>query len=154
MERIITATFKMDKGDIIFRLLEEASFHTNRFIDNANNGLFKDIVFSRVIPGFMAQSGPNEPAECTHSYMHDELIPPRMYKENNKHFFGTLSGANTGQPNSDMGAFFVCFSINATRHLDAGHTTFGQVFDGWEHIEKIEQGDIINNVIINAYTLN
>jgi len=71
MERIITATFKMDKGDIIFRLLEEASFHTNRFIDNANNGLFKDIVFSRVIPGFMAQSGPNEPAEGTHSYMHD-----------------------------------------------------------------------------------
>ena len=44
MERIITATFKMDKGDIVFRLLEESSVHTNRFIDNANGGLFKGIV--------------------------------------------------------------------------------------------------------------
>ena len=120
MERIITATFKMDKGDIVFRLLEESSVHTNRFINNANDGLFKGIVFNRVIPGFMAQSGPNEPNEGSHAYMHDELIPPRRYKDNNKHFFGTLSGANTGQANSDMGAFFICFSINGTRHLDAG----------------------------------
>ncbi len=154
MKEITTATFKMAKGDIVFRLLEESPIHTNTFIKNANGGLFKGVNFHRVIPGFMAQSGPSELSEGAHPYMKDEVSLPDRHKENNKHFFGVISGANTGQPNSDMGAFFVCFSRNGTRHLDTGHTTFGHVLDGWENIERIEQGDIINDVIINTYTLN
>ena len=35
------AIFKMDRGDIKFRLYEETPIQVRRFIDNANNGLFK-----------------------------------------------------------------------------------------------------------------
>jgi len=154
MKRIITATFKMDKGDIVFRIYDETPIHSSRFIKNANDDLFKGIAFDRVIPGFMAQSGPNKPSKGSHHYMWDEIKPPRRTKDNNFHAYGVLSAANTGQPDSGAGAFFVCFSRNGTRHLDTGHTTFGHVLDGWENIERIEKGDIVNDVIINTYDLN
>jgi peptidyl-prolyl cis-trans isomerase B (cyclophilin B) len=149
---ITTATFKMDKGDIIFRLLPEAPIHFNRFINNAKNGYFKNVDFHRVIPGFIAQSGP-QGNDFPKSYMWDEIKEPRRKSENNIHYYGTLSGANTGKPHTDMGAFFVCLSRRGTKHLDKGHTVFGQVFKGWEFIENIKKGDIIKNVLIDSYSL-
>lgn len=141
------ATFKMNKGDITFRLYEETPIQVRRFIDNANKGNFKGSIFGRVIPGFMIQSGPIDNGE-DHSYVWDEVEEPRRTKNNNFHAYGVLSAANAGEPHTSMGAFFICLSRGGTMHLDAGHTTFGHVIDGIELIEQIEPDDIINNIII------
>jgi cyclophilin family peptidyl-prolyl cis-trans isomerase len=143
------ATFKMNKGDITFRLYEETPIHTRRFVYNAENGNFKGAVFGRVIPGFMAQSGPID-NNTKHSYIWDETKEPRRTKNNNFHAYGVLSAANTGQEHTSMGAFFVCLSRPSTRHLDDGHTTFGHVVDGIELIEQISTDDIINDIIITT----
>jgi peptidyl-prolyl cis-trans isomerase B (cyclophilin B) len=143
------ATFKMDRGDIVFRLYEDAPIQLHRFWWNAHNGLFKGISFDRVIPGFMVQSGPlPNPDGSNHNYMLDEVKPPQRKRDNNFHAYGVLSAANAGSPNSSMGGFFICLSRVGTRHLDSGHTTFGHVIEGMELIEQIEKGDIVHNIII------
>ena len=146
------ATFKMDRGDIIFRLYDEAPIQSNRFIKNAKDGNFIGASFGRVIPGFIVQSGPIENG-VTHHYQFDETEEPRRKHNNNFHSYGVLSAANTGQANSSMGGFFICLSRNGTRHLDKGHTTFGHVIYGIELIEQIEVDDIINDIIITGNSL-
>ena len=143
-----TATFKMDKGDIVFRLYEEAPIQVRGFINRVLAGRFTGSVFGRVIPGFMAQAGPIDDG-TPHNYMWDETKPPRRLKDNNFHAYGVLSAANTGQEHTSMGAFFICLSRRGTRHLDSGHTTFGHVIDGIELIEQIEADAIINDIIIS-----
>jgi len=150
MKKIITATFKMDKGDIIFRLLEESPIHTNNFINNAKGGKFKGVNFYRLVNNWIAQTSPTEPG----NRMWDELKPPRRLKDNNTHFFGVLSSANAGTEHTSIGAFFICLGRWRGKDLDEKYTTFGHILDGWENIERIEKGDIINDVIINTYSLN
>tara|TARA_R110001592_G_scaffold262099_1_gene527122 strand:- start:16 stop:474 length:459 start_codon:yes stop_codon:yes gene_type:complete len=149
MKYTYDATFKMDRGDIVFRLYEETPMQVYRFWWNAKLGLFKGISFDRVIPGFMIQTGPLPHSDgLSHDYMFDEVKPPNRKRDNNFHAYGVLSAANTGSPNSSMGGFFICLSRLRTRHLDAGHTTFGHVIEGMELIEQIESGDIVHNIII------
>ena len=145
----MNAIFKMDIGDIKFRLYDEAPIQVRRFCFNADNGCFKNISFDRVIPGFMVQSGPNaRPDGEPHTYMWDEHETPRRTKNNNFHAYGVLSAANAASPNSSMGGFFICLSRRGTRHLDTAHTTFGHVIEGIELIEQIKSGDVVHNIII------
>ena len=149
MKYTYNATFKMDRGDIVFRLYDEAPIQVHRFWWNAQNGLFKGISFGRVVAGFMVQTGPLPNLDDSpHNYMSDELTTPLRKKDNNFHAYGVLSAANANSPNSSMGGFFICLSRRGTRHLDTGHTTFGHVIDGIELIEQIEEGDIVHNIII------
>jgi cyclophilin family peptidyl-prolyl cis-trans isomerase len=150
MDKITTATFKMDKGDMVFRLYEETPIHTGAFINNAKTGQFKGIEFYRVEPNFVIQSGPKE----ANGRMWDETKPPRRTKDNNTHFFGVLSSANSGPEHSSIGVFFISLGRWRGRSLDEAYTSFGHIIEGWEHLEKIEKGDIINDVIIREYTLN
>ena len=152
MGDLTIATFHLDKGKILFRLLDEAPIQKGTFINHANNGNFRDIKFFRVIPGFMAQTGPKK--ESTGGYMWDEIKKPRRTKNNNFHFYGVLSAANAGQPNTSIGGFFISLGRGGTQHLDNLHTVFGVVIEGWEVIDTIEQDDVINDITINTYTLN
>jgi peptidyl-prolyl cis-trans isomerase B (cyclophilin B) len=44
--------------------------------------------------------------------------------------------------------FFICCGRPATKHLDKQHTCFGKVFEGLDVIDKIRQGDKIENITI------
>ena len=139
----------MDRGDIKFRLYEETPIQVRRFIDNANDGLFKEIKFGRVVPNFIIQTGPNERVDKQpHSYMWDEHELPRRTKDNNFHAYGVLSAANANQEHTSMGAFFICLGRWNTKQLDSHHTTFGHVIEGINLIEQIELNEIVNNIII------
>tara|TARA_R100001377_G_scaffold83030_1_gene63995 strand:+ start:542 stop:994 length:453 start_codon:yes stop_codon:yes gene_type:complete len=143
------ATFKMDRGNIIFRLYEEAPIQLNRFIHNVKNNLFKGVKFYRVVPGFCIQTSPLEGEGIIHSRMYDEVIEPRRLKNNNFHAYGVLSGCSTGTEHTSMGAFFIALSRHTSSHLDSTQTTFGHVIKGMELIEQIEQDETINNIIIS-----
>jgi len=143
------ATFKMDRGDIKFRLYEETPIQVRRFVDNANQGLFKEIKFGRVVPNFIIQTGPNpRPDNEPHSYMWDEHQPPRRIKDNNFHAYGVLSAANASQEHTSMGAFFICLGRWNTKRLDKHHTTFGHAIEGIQLIEQIEKDEVVHNIII------
>jgi cyclophilin family peptidyl-prolyl cis-trans isomerase len=143
------ATFKMDRGDIKFRLYNETPIQTNRFVHNATTGLFKGIKFYRVEPNFCIQSSPLEKEGVVHSRMYDEVVEPRRLKNNNFHFYGVLSACSTGSEHTSVGAFFIALSRNYTRHLDETQTSFGIVIEGRELIEQIEKDELINDIIIS-----
>jgi len=143
------AIFKMDRGDIKFRLYDETPIHTNRFIHNAANGHFKGIKFYRVEPGFCIQSSPLEGEGIEHTRMYDEIIEPRRSKNNNFHAYGVLSACSTGAPHTSVGAFFIALGRNNTRHLDETQTTFGIVVEGMELIEQIQKDEVIHDIILS-----
>jgi peptidyl-prolyl cis-trans isomerase B (cyclophilin B) len=143
------AIFKMDRGDIKFRLYEETPIQVRRFIDNANNGLFEGIKFYRVEPNFLIQASPNKRADgAEHSRMFDEHKPPRRTKDNNFHAYGVLSACNAAQEHTSVGAFFISLGRWRGQNLDSIHTTFGQVVEGMELIEQIKLDEIVHNIII------
>jgi peptidyl-prolyl cis-trans isomerase B (cyclophilin B) len=147
------ATFKMDKGDIVFRLYDETPIHTGRFIRNANEGFFKGISFYRLVPNFVVQTSPLEIGDNDHPYMWDEVKPPRRLKDNNFHAYGVLSACNTGEEHTSMGAFFIVLNRTSTAHLDKTQTTFGTVIKGIELIDQIEKDDIIHDIIISKWSV-
>ncbi len=102
-------------------------------------GFYDGIVFHRVIPGFMAQTGdptgtgtgksdlPNLPAEFTQT--------PFVR--------GTLGMARSQEPNSANSQFFICF--DDAKFLNGNYTVFGQVTAGMDVVDKIKKGSSSNN---------
>ncbi len=114
------------------------------FVKLAKDGYYDGLVFHRVIPDFVVQTGdptgtgaggPGYEIEC-------ELNGDNQYHEK-----GVLSMAHRG-PNTGGSQFFICHNRDNTRHLDRKHTVFGKVVEGLDIIEKIKEGDKMEKVVV------
>ncbi len=127
---------KTTKGDIVVELFEnEAPNTVANFITLVEKGFYTNVSFHRVLPHFMAQGGyPKGDGSGGPGYD----IPDEHTKPNYRlHFRGSLSMANTGQPNSGGSQFFLNFV--PTQHLDGRHTVFGRVVEGFEVLGKLQR---------------
>ncbi len=114
---------------------KEAPETVANFEKLANEGFYNGLTFHRVIPGFVAQGGcPNGTGTGGPGY----TIKCETTGNPHKHVIGALSMAHAGR-NTGGSQFFICY--DAFPHLDGLHTVFGQVIDGMEYVEKINQGD-------------
>ena len=144
-----TATFDTSLGTFKAEIyLEQMPITAKNFIDLAKDGFYNGLHFHRVIPKFMCQFGcphskdPNSPRCGTggppHGTIQDEHNPD--FKVSNEP--GTLSMANTGQPNSGGSQFFLNTVHND--YLDwftpgrSKHPVFGKVSDGMDVVQKLE----------------
>ena len=115
-----------------------------REIEESNNKFYNDLIFHRVIPGFVAQGGcPKGNGSGGPGYN----IPCELNTQRQYHEKGVLSMAHAGK---DTGGsqFFICHNRHNTSHLDGIHTCFAKVINGLDIIDKIKEGDkfnIINN---------
>ena len=132
-ENPVPITITMADGGVIRAELRPdlAPNTVNNFLSLVNEGFYDGLVFHRVIPGFMIQggcpqgtgtSGPGYTIACETD---DPQIP---------HTPGVLSMAHAG-PNTGGSQFFIMHG-NAP-WLDGGHTTFGQVVEGMDVVERI-----------------
>jgi cyclophilin family peptidyl-prolyl cis-trans isomerase len=125
---------KTNVGDIKVKLLPDvAPMHVSSTIYLTRLGFYDDIVFHRVIDGFMAQGG--DPLGVGHGgpgYKYNGEFSPTA--KHNKP--GILSMANAG-PGTDGSQFFLTFV--PTPHLDGKHTVFGEVVDGMDTVKALEQ---------------
>ena len=126
-----TATIDTTAGEIKLELYpKDAPIHVNSFVFLARDGYYNDVIFHRVIPGFMIQGGdPTGTGTGGPGY--------RLKAEFNdtKHDKGILSMARTSDPNSAGSQFFVMHGRSP--HLDNQYTAFGKVTQGLEVIDKI-----------------
>ena len=143
---------KLKDGDVKIELFEDvAPKHVERIKKLANDGLYDNVVFHRVIDGFMAQTGDvkfgnssSKDYDLRRAGMGGSNLPDLPSEFNDlPHEKGTLSMARSSDPNSANSQFFICFK--PAPFLDRNYTVFGKVIEGMEHVDKIKRGDSNNN---------
>ena len=133
----------MAKGNIVIELFEkDAPGTVANFVKLINEGFYNGLSFHRVIPGFVAQGGcPYGTGIGGPGY----TIPCETKNNPNKHVRGALSMAHRG-PNTGGSQFFIVYEPQP--HLDGVHTVFGQVIEGMDVVDQINQGDLMQNVTV------
>ncbi|TDL23225.1 hypothetical protein BD410DRAFT_787555 [Rickenella mellea] len=131
-----SATIHTTEGDMHLRLFpEQAPKAVENFVGHARSGYFEGVIFHRVIPKFMIQTGDplGDGTGGTSIWGREfedefstELKHDRPY---------TVSMANAG-PNTNGSQFFI--TTTATPWLDKKHTIFGRVLTGLEVVHAIE----------------
>lgn len=123
---------------------KDAPITVKNFITLAKKGFYDGLSFHRVIPDFVLQGGcPEGTGMGGPGY----AIKCELNGGNQYHDRGVLSMAHSGK---DTGGsqFFICHSRENTQHLDRVHTVFGKVVEGVEVIDNIQQGDVIEKIVI------
>ena len=147
---------KTKHGDIEIELYEKvAPNHVKRFLKLANEGKYDNVVFHRVIDGFMAQTGDVKYGKTDSPDFNLGLAGtggsslPNVKAEfsNIAHERGTLSAARSADPNSFNSQFFICFEPSP--HLDRQYSAFGKVIKGMEFVDKIKKGEGPNGSVEN-----
>ena len=139
---------KLKDGDVKIELFPDvAPNHVERIKTLANDGNYDNVVFHRVIEGFMAQTGDvqfgnssSENYDLRKSGTGGSDLPDLKQEFNSiPHERGTLSMARSSDPNSANSQFFICFQ--AASFLDRQYTVFGKVIEGMEFVDKIRRGE-------------
>jgi len=119
-------------GKIVLQLFESiAPNSVHNFIHLAKQGYYTNLVFHRIITGFMIQGGWGEKPSCP---IKGEF---RLNGFDNplKHVRGVISMARTSDPNSQTTQFFIMHQ-NAP-HLDGSYAGFGGVTEGFDVIDQV-----------------
>jgi peptidylprolyl isomerase len=135
-----TLILETKNGKVVIKLRPDlAPKHVAQIKALVGKKFYDGIVFHRVIPGFMAQTGdptgtgeggsdlPNLPAEFS----------PQPFQR------GTLGMARAEDPNSANSQFFICLAPSS--FLDGKYTVFGQVTSGMDVVDEIKAGTEANN---------
>ena len=134
LSKSYTAVIKTNLGDMTVEFFTEDAPNTvNNFISLSKDGYYDNVIFHRVISGFMIQGG--DPSGTGHGdygkfpgyEFEDELDNQRPYEK------GILAMANRG-PNTNGSQFFI---MHVDYPLPYSYTIFGQVVDGFDVIDKI-----------------
>jgi cyclophilin family peptidyl-prolyl cis-trans isomerase len=121
-------------GTIKIKLMPKiAPMHVSSTIYLSRLGFYDGVVFHRVIPGFMAQGGdPTGRGSGGPGYQYGGELDKSVRHDKR----GILSMAHRG-PGTDGSQFFLTFG--PTPHLNNVHTIFGEVVDGMDALNKLEE---------------
>ena len=125
---------ELDHGTVVIRLRPDlAPNHVARIKELAGSGFYDGIIFHRVIPGFMAQSGdPDGNGTGGSGQKLNAEFTDAPYVR------GTVGAARSSNPNSADSQFFITFGD--TPHLNGQYTVWGEVIEGMEHVDAIAPG--------------
>lgn len=140
-----TLVIQLEAGRVEIALLPDvAPQHVARIKELARAGAYDDVVFHRVIEGFMAQTGDVEHGKAGGDLRRagtggSELgnLPAEFSRI--PHDRGTLGMARTQDPDSANSQFFISFTDN--HFLNGQYTVFGRVTKGMEHVDALARGE-------------
>jgi peptidyl-prolyl cis-trans isomerase B (cyclophilin B) len=118
--------------------------HVERIKALAGSGFYDGVVFHRVIPGFMAQTGDPTGTGSGGS----DLPDLKAEFSDEKHKRGTVSAARSANPNSANSQFYICFAD--APWLDRQYSAWGEVVEGMDNVDKIKKGGEHNNGAISG----
>ena len=119
---------KLKDGDVKIEMFPDvAPNHVKRITELANSGKYDNVVFHRVIDGFMAQTGDVKFGNSSSSDFNLQRAGmggsdlPDLKQEFNDlpHERGTVSMARSSDPNSANSQFFICFE--SASYLDRNY---------------------------------
>ena len=139
---------KLKDGEVKIELFSDvAPKHVERIKILASEGKYDNVVFHRVIDGFMAQTGDlkfgnssSENFDLRKAGTGGSDLPDLKQEFSNiPHLRGTLSMARSSDPNSANSQFFICFQ--PAPFLDRQYTVFGKVVEGMDYVDQIKRGE-------------
>ena len=145
--------FDTNKGTIVIELNQEkAPVTVENFLSYVKSGFYDGLIFHRVIPNFMIQGGgftPDMQQKSTQENIENEA--------NNglKNTKGSIAMARTSAPHSASSQFFINVKDNSFLDFTSetpqgwGYAVFGQVIDGIEVVETIEN---VTTGIVGPYS--
>ena len=140
-----TLIMDLKSGPVVIALRPDlAPGHVERVKALTRKGFYDGVVFHRVIPDFMAQTGDPTGTGSGGS----DLPDLKSEFSNEKHKRGTVSAARTNNPHSANSQFFICFG--EAPWLDRQYSIWGQVVEGMEHVDAIKKGGEHNNGAISG----
>jgi len=136
-----TATIETEKGNLVLELFAgDVPVTVNNFVFLAREGFYDGLTFHRVVPDFVVQGGcPIGDGTGGPGYRFDDEITEHT------HVAGALSMANSGS-NTNGSQFFITYTPQ--HHLNGDHSVFGQLVEGMDVLERIEQGDVMIRITI------
>ena len=140
-----TLILELKSGPVVIALRPDlAPNHVERVKELTRKGFYDGVVFHRVIPGFMAQTGDPTGTGAGGS----DLPDLKAEFSGEKHKRGTISAARTANPNSANSQFFICF--DDAPWLDRQYSVWGEVVEGMDHVDAIKKGGEHNNGAISG----
>jgi peptidylprolyl isomerase len=131
-----TLYLDLASGRVVIQLRPDlAPKHVARIKELTREGFYNGIVFHRVIPGFMAQTG--DPTGTGSGGSDKPDLPAEFSKQPFER--GTIGMARTSDPNSANSQFFIMFA--PAPHLNGQYTVWGQVVDGMQFVDQIAKGE-------------
>jgi cyclophilin family peptidyl-prolyl cis-trans isomerase len=141
--RKATADIQTTRGAIVVRLRPDIAPSTvASFVALAKDGYYDETEIHRVVPNFVVQAGdPTGTGLGDPGYSLRCEVSPLPFERGAVGM--ALSGKDTGGSQ-----FFVTISFQP--HLDGNYTLFGEVVEGMDVVDLIEEGDAILSVLIDA----
>lgn len=144
-------TFKTDKGNIIIELYNDCAPATvKNFVKLVEAGFYDGLTFHRYVKGFVIQGGdPDGTGTGGPGWtIPGEFQDPDLLKKMPPHEKGVIAMARKPSPDSAGSQFYICLNedISGYTHLNGSYTTFGRVIDGIDIVDKLREGDKMNEV--------
>ena len=142
-----TMIITLKDGDVTVRLRPDlAPKHVEQIKTLARRGDYDNVVFHRVIDGFMAQTGDVEFGDAENGYNPSRAgtggsdlpdIPAEF--SDTPYVRGVVGMARAQDPNSANSQFFIMFTEYPS--LNGAYTVIGEVTDGMDLVDNIKKGD-------------
>ena len=127
------------KGRVVIAMRPDlAPGHVARIKELVRAKFYDNIVFHRVIDGFMAQTG-----DPTGTGMGGSGKKLKAEFTREPHVRGTVSMARAQSPDSGDSQFFICFE--PAPFLNGQYTVWGKVVEGMENVDKIKRGEPVTD---------
>ena len=136
-------------GRVVIDLLPDvAPKHVAQITELARTGAYDNVVFHRVIDGFMAQTGDVEygrfGADLELAGTGKSGLPDIPAEFSDLAFQrGVVGMARSSKPDSANAQFFIMFAT--ADHLNGQYTVVGHVVEGMEVVDRIKKGDFDRN---------
>lgn len=114
------------------------------FLKYVDKGFYEGVVFHRVIPGFMIQTGGMTETNNTLKPKLEGAFPPVVNESGNglSNLRGTLAMARTNNPNSATSQFFINLVDNTNLdNYGGGYCVFGKVTAGMDVVDAIAKAE-------------
>ena len=144
-----TIIIELKNGNVVIELLPDvAPKHSERMKELARAGAYDNVVFHRVIDGFMAQTGDvkfgKASGDTSMAGMGGSDLPDLPAEFSDVPFErGTVGMARSQDPNSANSQFFIMFE--PAPHLNGQYTVVGRVIEGMDVVDTIKKGDSAAN---------
>jgi peptidylprolyl isomerase len=139
LDNVVLLDLKDGRVTILLRP-DLAPKHVARVKKLVKEGFYNGLVFHRVIPGFMAQTG-DPTGTGTGGSKYPDL--PAEFSTKATFERGTIGAARSSDPNSANSQFFIDFAPSP--FLNGKYTIWGEVIGGMDAVDKIKPGEPPSN---------